>query len=279
MSQIPRIWLITGVSSGFGRGLAEAVLKRGEQVIGTLRNAAQLAEFESLAPGRAFAVQLDVTDRDAIFREIPAAIRRAGGVDVVVNNAGYGLAGAIEEISDEEARHVMETNFFGTLEVIQAALPFLREKGSGHILNLSSLAGIQGFGGMGLYNASKFAVEGLSEALAAELAPFGIKVTLIAPGSFRTAFAGRSIVIADKEIEAYATTSGRVRHGIPKADGLQPGDPAKAVAAMIAVVDSTQPPLRLALGEDGVAGVRNKIKTLARELEAWEKISRDTAFT
>jgi len=278
MTSKPRTWFITGVSSGFGRALAEAVLARGDRVIGTVRQAPQVVEFMTLATGRSFGVRLDMTDSAAVTREISGAIERAGGIDVLVNNAGYGMTGAVEEVSQDEARHMMETNFFGTLAAIQAALPFMRAQGHGHILNFSSLAGIQGIPGMALYNASKFAVEGLSEGLAAELKGMGIKVTIVAPGSFRTAFAGRSVVRAGREIAAYAGTAGQVRHGIAHIDGTQAGDPAKAAQVLIDLVDAPKPPLRLALGADSVATVRHKLHKLETELTAWEAVSNSTAF-
>lgn len=278
MTNTPRTWLITGVSSGFGRSLAQAVLARGERVIGTVRQAPQVVEFMMQAPGRSFAVRLDMTDSEAVTRELGAAIERAGGIDVLVNNAGYGITGAVEEVSQAEARHQMETNFFGTLAAIQAALPFMRARRHGHILNFSSIAGIQGIPGMALYNASKFAVEGLSEGLAAELKDMGIKVSIVAPGSFRTAFAGRSILRAEREIAAYADTAGQVRHNIAHLDGTQAGDPDKAAQILIDLVDSPTPPLRLALGADSVATVRRKLHKLESELSAWEAVSNSTAF-
>ncbi len=272
-----RTWLITGVSSGFGRSLALAVLARGDRVIGTVRQAAQMVEFMKQAPGRSFAIQLDMSDSDAVAREIAGAIERAGSIDVLVNNAGYGMAGAVEEVSQAEARHLMETNFYGTLAAIQATLPFMRKQGHGHILNFSSIAGILGFLGMALYNASKFAVEGLSEGLAAEVKELGIKVTIVAPGSFRTAFAGRSIIRAEKEIPAYAS-AGQIRHGIGHLDGTQAGDPDKAAQVLINVVEAADPPLRLALGADSVGMVRHKLQRLEQELNAWESASSSTAF-
>jgi NAD(P)-dependent dehydrogenase (short-subunit alcohol dehydrogenase family) len=272
-----RVWLITGVSSGFGAALAEAVLARGEVVIGTLRRAEQLAAFEARAPGRAFACQLDVTDRERVGTVIGAAIERAGGIDVVVNNAGYGLVGAVEEVSDPETRRQMETNFFGALEVTRTALPYLRCQRHGHVVNVSSLAGVIGMQGMAIYSASKFALEGFSEALAAEGRPLGIRVTIVEPGGFRTRWASSdALVRADRVIEEYTPTAGAVRAGLERFDGQQGGDPGKAAAAIIAAVDSTDPPLRLALGPDAVERIRAKLTGMLRELDAWEAVSRDT---
>ncbi|HSV44443.1 MAG TPA: SDR family NAD(P)-dependent oxidoreductase, partial [Ramlibacter sp.] len=189
----PRRWLITGVSSGFGLELAMAALARGDTVVGTLRQREQAESFEKIAPGRSHAVLLDVTRADTIAPAVQQALQLAGGLDVLVNNAGYGLFGAVEETSDAEARHVMETNFFGALAVTRALLPQLREQRSGHIFNIASVAGVIGFPGCGLYAASKFALEGMSEALAGELAPFNVRVTIVEPGGFRTNFAGGSM--------------------------------------------------------------------------------------
>ncbi len=189
MNERKRAWLITGVSSGLGRALAEAVLSRGEIVIGTLRKREQMAEFEALAPGRANSKLLDVTDKSQVRDAVTQAIQSAGGIDVVVNNAGYGLSGAAEEVSDGEIRQQMETNFFGLVAVTQAALPFMRAQKRGHIVNISSVAGYKGILGMSIYSASKFAVEGFSEGLAAEAAHLGIRVTIVEPGAFRTRWA------------------------------------------------------------------------------------------
>ncbi len=277
MTDRNRTWLITGVSSGFGRALAEAVLARGETVIGTLRRDDQLAEFESLAPGRAFACRLDLAERAHIVDILRQAIERAGGVDVVVNNAGYGLVGAVEETSEAEARQQMETNFFGALAVTQAALPCLRRQRRGHIVNISSLAGIVGMPGMAIYSASKFALEGLSEALAAEVKPLGVKVTIVEPGGFRTSWASsRAIARAACVIDDYEPTAGAVRRNLEKYDGHQGGDPAKAAAAIIAAVDAPDPPMRLALGPDAVERIRRKLDAMTQELAAWEAISNDT---
>jgi NAD(P)-dependent dehydrogenase (short-subunit alcohol dehydrogenase family) len=277
MTERKPTWLITGVSSGFGRALAEAVVARGETVIGTLRRPDQLAAFESLAPGRTLACRLDLTDHARVTAMVHQAIARAGGVDVVVNNAGYGLVGAVEEVSDAEARHQMETNFFGALAVTQAALPYMRRQRHGHIVNISSLAGIVGTQGMAMYSASKFALEGFSEALAAEVKPLGIKVTIVEPGGFRTSWASaHALARAARVIDEYAPTAGVMRANLDRFDGHQPGDPAKAAAAIIAAVDAPNPPLRLALGPDAVQRIRAKLDTMSRELAMWEAVSKDT---
>jgi len=274
-----RIWLITGVSSGLGRSLAEAVLARGEMVIGTMRKPEQLPGFEALAPGRAFGCRLDVTDRDRVQSVIRESIERAGGVDVVVNNAGYGLAGAAEEVNDAEMRHQMETNFFGLVGVTRAALPFMRAKARGHVVNISSVAGYMGISGMAIYSASKFAVEGFSEALAGETAALGIHVTIVEPGGFRTRWASdNAIVRAARVIDAYSASSGAIRTGLSRMDGVQQGDPDKAALAIIAAVEAENPPLRLPLGPDSVKFLRHKLSGMLEELATWESLASSTDF-
>ncbi|HSV34288.1 MAG TPA: oxidoreductase [Ramlibacter sp.] len=274
-----RHWLITGVSSGFGLELARCALARGDTVVGTLRQRAQADAFEKLAPGRSHAVLLDVTRGDEIERAVREAVQRAGHIDVLVNNAGYGLFGAVEEVSDAEARQVMETNFFGTLAVTRHLLPHLRERRAGHIFNISSVAGVIGFPGCGLYAASKFAVEGLSEALAGELAPFNIRVTVVEPGGFRTNFAGGSMRQAQQELPAYADTpAGKARRSIGRYHGNQPGDPVLAAQAIITALESPTPPVRLALGADAVAMVRQKHEGVLALLAEWEPLSVSTAI-
>jgi NAD(P)-dependent dehydrogenase (short-subunit alcohol dehydrogenase family) len=279
MSDSKRTWLVTGVSTGLGRAIAQAALRRGDAVIGTLRKADQMAAFEALAPGRATARLLDVTDRAKVHEVTRSAIEAAGGVDVVVNNAGYGLCGAAEEVSDAELRHQMETNFFGLVEVTRAALPFMRARRRGHFVNISSVAGFKGILGMSIYSASKFAVEGFSEALAAECAHLGIKVTIVEPGGFRTNWSSSSALVrAAGVIEDYAPTAGAVSASLQKYDGHQPGDPAKGAAAILAAVDAPQPPLRLPLGADAVHYLRDKLAQMTQELNAWEKVASSTAF-
>jgi NAD(P)-dependent dehydrogenase (short-subunit alcohol dehydrogenase family) len=208
MADRPCTWLITGVSSGFGRELARQALARGDTVAGTVRQPAQLAEFRALAPERARPYLLDVIDAAAVGAVVPQIVRDCGRIDVLVNNAGYGLVGLAEEVGDAEARRLFDTNFFGLLNVTKAVLPQLRAQRSGHIVNLSSMAGTLGIPGMALYCASKFAVEGLTEALAGEVRPLGIRVTIVEPGGFRTDFAGRSINQAECVLPDYADTAG-----------------------------------------------------------------------
>jgi len=274
-----RVWLITGVSSGFGRQLAQAALARGDVVAGTLRQPAQLAAFEALAPGRARAYCLDVTDTAAVERVVAQIAQDTGRIDVVVNNAGYGLVGMAEEVSETEARQLLDTNFFGPLAVVRAALRQLRAQRSGHIVNISSLAGSLGIAGMALYSASKFALEGLSEAMAGEVGPFGIHVTIVEPGGFRTDFAGRSIGRSECVIADYADTpAAKVRAMLEQYHGHQAGDPAKAARAILQLVDSPAPPLRLALGPDALARLRSRLADVAKDYDAWQAVSESTNF-
>ncbi|SDS09799.1 oxidoreductase [Opitutus sp. GAS368] len=270
-----RIWFITGVSSGLGRSLAEAVAARGDIAVGTLRQDAQLAVYSALAPGRTVGVKLDVNDHAQVNAVVSQVIKQFGRIDVLVNNAGYGLLGAVEEVSDAEARAQLETNVFGALAVTRAVLPHLRRQKSGHILQISSIGGFNGTPGAGIYNASKFALEGFSEAIAKETAPLGIRVTLVEPGPFRTKWAGESLKRAAAVIPDYAATpAGATIARITGygATGSQPGDPDLAAGAMIKAVDSPNPPLRLVLGALAIGAFRAKLEAARQELAAWEAI-------
>jgi NAD(P)-dependent dehydrogenase (short-subunit alcohol dehydrogenase family) len=256
--------------------LALAALEQGDVVIGTSRNG---KSYIDAAPDRLHVFGLDVTHPQEVISVVTQAWKIAGRVDVVVNNAGFGILGAVEEVEEKQARDVFETNFFGPLSVIQAALPHLRAQSGGHIINISSIGGFVGFPGYGLYNASKFAVEGLSEALASELKPLGIHVTIVEPGYFRTNFlSGGSLQRAELVIQAYASTSGKTRENADQRDGQQPGDPALAVRAIIAVTRAGNPPLRLILGADAVDRVRAKLAQVAEDLEAWKSTSVNTGY-
>lgn len=268
-----RTWFITGASTGFGRLLAEEVLKRGGKVIATARNRDKVADLEAKYPQRARALALDITDAGQVDSALTQAFAQFGRVDVLVNNAGYGVAGAIEEVSEAEFMPMFETNVFGLLRVTRAFLPPLRKQGSGHILNLSSIGGVVAGPGIGFYNATKFAVEGISEALAAELAPLGIRVTIIEPGPFRTDFLGRSGVLAKTRIADYDGTAGNMRKYFAENDGKQKGDPVRAVQAMIQVVESPDPPLRLLLGESALQRLRAKLDNWRKEISAWEQVT------
>jgi NADP-dependent 3-hydroxy acid dehydrogenase YdfG len=268
-----RVWFITGASTGFGRLLAEEVLKAGGKVVATARKLDNVADLERKYPQTAQALSLDVTDAGQVDSAVAQAFARFGRVDVLVNNAGYGVAGAIEEVSEAEFMPMFETNVFGLLRVTRAFLPHLRNQRSGHILNLSSIGGVVASPGMGFYNATKFAVEGISESLAAELAPLGIHVTIIEPGPFRTDFLGRSGVVAKARIPDYDNTAGNMRKYFAENDGKQKGDPLRAVQAMMEVVESPNPPLRLLLGASAVQRLRTKLSNWETEIAAWEKVT------
>lgn len=275
-----RTWFITGVSSGFGRALAERLLEKGERVVGTFRHAAGVAEFEALpnTNGRAFGVLADVTDEAAVHQAVRDAEQRTGGIDVLVNNAGYGLEGAIEEATLDQVRHQFEVNLFGALAVMQAALPSMRKRRAGHIVNITSMGGLTTFPGVGIYNGSKFALEGISEALAKEVKPLGIKVTIVEPGGFRTNWAGGSMVHVERRIGDYEATAGAFRKALVQRNGRQPGDPRKAADAIILAVDAEEPPLHLLLGHDALQWVGQKLGALQTELLKWAPVSAGTNF-
>ena len=265
-----RTWFITGASTGFGRLLAETVLAAGGKVVATARKVEQIQDLERQYPGSAKVVPLDVTDAAQVESAVAAAFDEFATIDVLVNNAGYGLCGGIEEATEAEFMPVFETNVFGLMRVSRAFLPHLRKQGSGHILNLSSVAGLIGSAGWGYYNASKFAVNGFSEALFAELAPLGIKVTIVEPGPFRTDFLGRSGVEAANRIADYDATAGKTREYFHDQSGKQKGDPAKAVEAMIAVVESPNPPKHLLLGAMAYNRMNTRLDQWHDEIEAWK---------
>jgi NAD(P)-dependent dehydrogenase (short-subunit alcohol dehydrogenase family) len=274
----PRTWFITGASTGFGRLLAEEVLKAGGKVIATARRLDKIADLEREYPRSAKALALDVTDAGQVDSAVTQAFAQFGQIDVLVNNAGYGVAGAIEEVSEAEFMPMFETNVFGLIRVTRAFLPHLREQRSGYILNLSSIGGLVGGPGIGFYNSSKFAVEGFSEALAAELAPLGIHVTIVEPGPFRTDFLGRSGVVAAARIVDYDNTAGNMRRYFAENDGKQKGDPVRAVHAMMQVVESQKPPLRLLLGEGALQRIRAKLDTWQKEIAEWETVTAGADF-
>jgi NAD(P)-dependent dehydrogenase (short-subunit alcohol dehydrogenase family) len=272
-----KVWFITGASRGLGLAIARAVLEKGNAVVAAARNRNRAEEV--LGPSdRVFAVSMDLTDRASIQRAAEAAVARFGSVDVIVNNAGYGLMGAVEELDASELEDVFETNFFGAREVIRALLPTLRAQRAGWIVNISSVGGFTGTPGAGAYNASKFALEGLSEALAQELAPLGIRVLIVEPGYFRTDFLNDSMRTAKTTIADYAETAGRTIRTIAERNGRQPGDPRKAASAIIKAVESPHPPLRLVLGGDAVERVTNKLAAVRQDLDDWREVSLETDF-
>ncbi|MEU2023597.1 oxidoreductase [Streptomyces sp. NPDC016469] len=273
-----RVWLITGASSGFGRSIAEAALAAGDTVVATARRPEALDALVAAHPDRAVAVQLDVTDTARIADVVADTVLWYGRIDVLVNNAGMGLIGAVEETSDRELRDLMDLHFFGPAALVRAVLPHMRRNGSGAVVQMSSMGGRFTFPGVGGYSATKFALEGLSEALAAEVAPHGIKVLIVEPGSFRTGFAGGGALRQSAPLDAYADSVGPVRSGLPDSDGKQEGDPAKAAAAILTALDAGDTPLRLPLGNDATDAVLGALDASRAEVLAWEKVSRSTGF-
>jgi NAD(P)-dependent dehydrogenase (short-subunit alcohol dehydrogenase family) len=266
---VPQTWFITGCSSGFGRILAGLALARGDKVVATARHPQALDDLAARFPDHLLALPLDVVQPGAAALAVAQAEARFGGIDILVNNAGFGFIGAIEEAEPAEYRPMFETNLFGLIETTRAALPLLRRSPRGRIVNLSSVGGITGRQGFGYYNASKFAVEGLSEALAEEVAPFGIKVLIVEPGAFRTEFLGRSIAAASKRMPEYAPTSGATRDFSEANHGAQLGDPAKGMAVLMEAISAEDPPLRLPLGRDAIARIEAKLERLHDELAIW----------
>jgi NAD(P)-dependent dehydrogenase (short-subunit alcohol dehydrogenase family) len=269
MSSKP-VWFITGCSTGFGRELARILLERDYRVVVTARDPATVADLVAGRETQALVQRLDVTDRAQITAAVGAADAHFGGIDVLVNNAGIGYFGAVEESEEAEVRRMFEINVFGLAWMTQAVLPIMRRQQSGRILNVASIAGIRGNPGIGFYNASKFAVVGLSEALAREVEPLGIKVTVIAPSGFRTDWAGRSANEAPHRIPEYAATAGKNIRIIREASGKQPGDPVRAAEAIIHVAEIDDPPLTLLLGQGALRGARRKLEELAADVDAWE---------
>jgi NAD(P)-dependent dehydrogenase (short-subunit alcohol dehydrogenase family) len=273
------VWLITGASRGLGRELAASALAHGDQVIAAARDPQAVADALPQGGAAMLAAGLDVTDQKQAAEAVAAGAERFGRIDVLVNNAGYGLFGAVEEISDAEARALFDTNVFGLLNVTRAVLPVLRSQGAGRVLNIGSSAGVSASAGRGLYGASKAAVESVSEALHAELAPLDIHVTLVELGSFRTDFlSGGSVRRAEQPIAAYQGTAGQLVGALDGSNGRQPGDPARAVAAIRELAEAADPPLRLPLGSDCVALVEDKLASVGSELSQWRELALSTDF-
>lgn len=264
MTSTNSVWLVTGCSTGFGRELVRALLRRGDRVVVTARNAATLAEFTS--HGNALVVALDVTVPLQVSDVVRQAEARFGRIDVLVNNAGYGYLAAVEEGEDDEVRAMFETNVFGLIRVTKAVLPGMRQRRRGHIVNISSVGGLVGFPGIGYYNATKFAVEGLSEALAKETTSLGIRVTIVEPGPFRTDWAGRSLKTPKTAIADYASSAGARRAAIQGYSGRQNGDPVRGAEAIIEAVESPDPPLHLVLGRPGYELAVAKIAEFSAEI-------------
>ena len=276
-----RVWFITGASKGFGLELVAQLLHQGQQVAATSRDATELRRAVGTASADFLALEVDLASEASVGAAIGATIKQFGRLDVVVNNAGYGQLGSLEELTDAEARSNFEVNVFGTLNVIRRALPQLREQRAGHIINFSSIAGIMGtFPGWGIYCATKFAVEGLSESLSAEVAPFGIKVTIVEPGYFRTDFlSSDSLRTPADKLTAYALVRESEAAHTEQIKGHQPGDPKKGVAAIIQVATETHPPLHLLLGQDAYDMASLKIEALQIEMAQWKELTLSTGFS
>lgn len=272
-------WLITGCSTGLGRSLAEAVLDRGDNAIVTARDATRVADVAKAYPDTALALSLDVTDHGQVAEAVRQAQARFGAIDVLVNNAGYGYRAAVEEGDDADVQRLFATNFFGTVAMIKAVLPGMRARRHGAIVNVSSIGARIRPPGSGYYAAAKSAVEGMSGSLRTELRPLGIAVMVVEPGAFRTDFAGRSLTQSAEAIADYAETAGRRRKEHDTTHGTQPGDPAKAAAAIITAVTADAPPALLLLGTDALSHVGDVLDAERAELEAWRAVSAGTDFT
>ncbi|MFM0182188.1 oxidoreductase [Paraburkholderia aspalathi] len=272
------VWLITGSSSGLGRALAEKVLEHGYRAVVTARRPASVRDLVEHYGDRAMAVGLDVTQFAQISAAVKAAHERFGRIDVLVNNAGYGYIGAIEEGEDAEIRAQFDTNVHGVIALMQAVLPGMRHHGKGHIVNVSSIGGLTAFPNVGYYHASKYALEGLSETLAKEMAPFGIGVTVVEPGAFRTDFRGRSMRQSRIRIPEFAGTLGKQRDALLDSHGKQHNDPVKGALAIIEALKAKQPPLHLLLGADALDLAHKQLAALRKDFDAWETLSRSTAF-
>jgi NAD(P)-dependent dehydrogenase (short-subunit alcohol dehydrogenase family) len=271
-------WLITGCSTGIGREIARAALEAGHQVVVTARRVGDVEDLVDEHPDTAVAVALDVTDKTQIAAAVATAGTAYGGVDVLVNNAGYGYLSAIEEGDDAEVRALFDTNYFGAVDMIKAVLPQMRERGSGHVVNISSMAGLVANPPNAYYSATKFAMESLTEALAKEVGPLGIKVTAIEPGAFRTDWARRSMHEATTPIEAYADEVGARKELIKAFADHLPGDPRKLAEAVLMVVAFEHPPLRLLLGADVLAATREKLTAMLASIDEWEAVTLDVGF-
>ena len=272
-------WFITGCSTGLGRALAAAVLQAGHNAVLTARKPESLDDLVRDFSDTALVLPLDVRDHDQVVAAVRAGEERFGALDVLVNNAGYGYRSALEEGDPDEVAQLFATNFFGAVDVIQQVLPGMRSRGAGTIVNLSSIAGRVSQPGSGYYSATKFALEGASDALAKEVGPLGIRVIVVEPGGFRTDFAGRSLTQSAQPIGDYADTAGKRRKENDTIDGRQPGDPAKAAQAILQAVASDEPPLRLLLGSDALRRAEAELDRQRAEIDAWREVTTGTDFT
>lgn len=273
-----KIWFITGASSGFGKDLAEAVLARGDRAIITARRADALQQIAGQYGADALAIEADITNPTDRKKAVREALERFGHIDVLANIAGQGSLGASEEFSLQQVRDQMELNFFAVAELTRAVLPSMRACGTGHILNLTSIGGLHALRGFSVYCASKFALEGWSEAVADEIKPLGLHLTIVEPGSFRTEFSGVKNLRPEQQIQAYRPILEPIEGYLYGSDGKQPGDPRKAAAAMIAAVDSPEPPLRLLLGADAIGIWEHKRDGMTAELAQWRQVGENTAY-
>jgi NAD(P)-dependent dehydrogenase (short-subunit alcohol dehydrogenase family) len=278
MGKADRVWFITGASSGFGRALAESVIRRGERAVVAARRREALAEVAAIDDARVLAVALDVTDAEARKAAVASALTKFGRIDVLANIAGRGSLGAVEEFAPEQLRAQMEVNFFAAAELTRATIPQMRRQGAGHVLNLTSIGGLISIGGFGAYCASKFALEAWSEALADEVAPFGIKVTLVEPGNFRTEFAGDANMRPATPLEAYRPVIAPIEAFLYGQNGRQPGDPAKAAEAMVKVVEDPRPPRRLVLGADAYDVLDRTMAARLADIARYRALGEATGF-
>jgi NAD(P)-dependent dehydrogenase (short-subunit alcohol dehydrogenase family) len=274
----PKTFLITGVSSGLGRAFAQGALNAGHRVIGTVRRPGDADIFAALTPGRAHPLILDVTDYAAIPSAVAEAERQGGPIEVLVNNAGYGHEGVLEESSMDDLQRQFASNVFGPVAMMKAVLPSMRKRRGGHIVNVTSMGGFITMPGISFYCGSKFALEGISEALGKEVAHFGIRVTALAPGQFRTDWAGRSMERTPRSIADYDAVMDPIRTARQAKSGNQPGDPARAAQALLALIDAESPPVRLFLGEDALGVVDQKLTAMKSEIATWDALSRSTSF-
>ena len=281
MNSIPtpgRVWFVTGASSGFGRAVSETVLRHGDRLVATGRDPGSIQDLADRHPDQAHVLRLDVTDAEAARTAIDETVARFGQIDVVVNNAGYGHIGAVEELTDAEWRQQFDVNLFGLINVTRAALPRMRARRSGHLVQISSLNGIEGLVGGAYYTASKFAVEGFSESLADEVAHLGIKVTIVEPGPHRTGFLDDRSAKSAEPMPDYADSVGQIREAMTRLDGSQPGDPVRAAEAIYRAVEADKPPRRLPLGQLALDNIRAKLNAQLVELDAWADLSASSDF-
>ncbi|MET9621259.1 oxidoreductase [Streptomyces sp. NPDC006464] len=272
------VWFVTGASRGLGARITREALDRGHSVIATARDVSAVLQAYPAQPDGLLAVRADVTEPEQLTAAVEAGLARFGRIDIVVNNAGYGLVGAVEETSDKAVRALFDVNVFGVLNTLRATLPTLRAQRSGHVVNIGSVGGFATAPAVGVYGASKFALEGITEALHGELAPLGVRVTIVEPGGFRTDFLDASSMrVEPAAIADYAVGAGPVREALVHHNGRQPGDPAKAAGAIVDVTETAEPPLRLQLGEDAVERVEAKLELVRRELDAWRHVALSTA--